>query len=189
MRELLWISPAEALAVVLATVGMYLAMLLFVRLLGPRVLSSMSSFDLVAAIAFGSIIGRATLGEIPVLAGGLVALTTLLVLQGLVGLVRQLRWGAMAVSSSPMLLMAGGEVIERHMRRCRVQPAELQSRLRLAGIRHPSEVAAVIFEPTGTLSVLRRGERIDPMLVSGVVGASMLPSELLGEPSAGARRE
>lgn len=188
MRELLWITPTEALAVVLATIGMYFAMLLFVRLLGPRVLSSMSSFDLVAAIAFGSIIGRASLGEIPVLPSGILALATLLALQGLLGLVRQLRWGALAVSSNPVLLMAGSDLIERHMRRCRVQPAELQSRLRLAGIRHPDEVAAVIFEPTGTLSVLRRGERIDPILISGVVGASMLAPDLLSEPSRGSGR-
>ncbi|MCM3659447.1 DUF421 domain-containing protein [Georgenia satyanarayanai] len=183
MRELLWISPIEALAVVLATVGMYLAMLLFVRILGPRVLSGLSSFDLVAVIAFGSIIGRASLGEIPRLAGGIVALTTLLVLQGLLGIVRRQRWGALAVTSDPILLMADGQVIERHMRRCHVQPGELQSRLRLAGIRHPSEVAAVIFEPTGAVSVLRRGERIDPMLMSGVVGASLLPPDLLSDPA------
>src|SRR5690625_3147837 len=154
MRELLWISPTEALAVALATIGMYLAMLVFVRLLGPRVLSGLSGFDLVAVIAFGSIIGRASLGETPRLAGGIVALATLLVMQGLVGLVRRLRWGALAVTSDPVLLMAGSRVIEEHMRRCHVQPGELQSRLRVAGVRHPSEVAAVIFEPTGAVSVL-----------------------------------
>lgn len=31
MRELLWISPTEALAVMLATIGMYVAMVVFVR--------------------------------------------------------------------------------------------------------------------------------------------------------------
>ncbi|WP_324651721.1 DUF421 domain-containing protein [Georgenia sp. H159] len=181
MRELLWISPTEALAVVLATIGMYLAMLIFVRVLGPRVLSGMSSFDLVAVIAFGSVIGRAALGETPRLAAGVVALATLLALQGVVGVVRRLRWGALAVASHPVLLMAGSQVIEQHMRRCHVQPGELQSRLRMAGIRHPGEVAAVIFEPTGAVSVLRRGERIDPMLMSGVVGASLLSPDVLGD--------
>jgi len=181
MRELLWITPTEALAVVLATTGMYLAMLVLVRVLGQRVLSGLSTFDLVAVIAFGSIIARASLGEVPRLAGGIVALVTLLALQGLVGIVRRLRWGALAVSSDPILLMAGERVIEQHLRRCHVQPAELQSRLRMAGIRHPHEVAAVVLEPTGAVSVLRRGERIDPMLLSGVVGASLLPPDLLSD--------
>src|SRR5690625_6480361 len=158
MRELLSISPTEALAVVLATIGMYLAMVVFVRLLGQRVLSGMSSFDLVAVIAFGSILGRAALGETPRFAAGVLALATLLTMQGLVGMIRRLGWGATAVTRRPVLLMAGDHVIDRHLRRCHVQPAELQSRLRQSGIRHRGEVAAVILEPSGTISVLRRGE-------------------------------
>lgn len=181
MRDLLWITPTEALAVVIATAGMYLGMVVLVRVLGQRVLSGMSSFDLVAVIAFGSIIGRAALGEIPVLAGGLVALATLLTVQGLVGVLRKRGWVQHAVVNAPVLLMAGPRIIEEHMRRCHVLPGELQSRLRQAGIRHYGEVVAVTFEPSGAISVLRRGERVDPLLLSGVVGASLVPEELLVE--------
>ena len=170
-----------ALAVVLATTGMYLAMVALVRLLGQRVLSGMSSFDLVAVIAFGSIIGRAALGRTPVLAGGLVALATLLTLQGVVGLLRRQGRLRTIISAPPVLLMAGPQVIQEHMRRCHVLPGELQSRLRLAGIRNYDEVATATFEPSGTISVVRRGERIDPMLLSGVVGASLVPEDLLLE--------
>lgn len=184
LGDLLWLSPIEALAVALATAGMYLALVLFVRLLGQRVLSGMGAFDLAAVIAFGSVIGRAALGETPVLGGGLVALATLILLQGTVGMLRHPRWGYRAVSVAPVLLMAGPLVIEEHMQRCHVLPQELQSRLRAAGIRHPREVAAVTFEPHGGISVLRRGERIDPLLLSGVVGASLVPAELLAQPEA-----
>lgn len=183
LTDLLWISPLEALAVAIATVGMYLCMLVLVRVLGQRVLSSMSSFDLVAVIAFGSIIGRAALGEIPVLAGGFVALTTLIAIQGVVGILRQRAGVQHVVVNPPVLLMAGPHVIEEHMRRCHVLPGELQSRLRLAGVRHFDEVVAVTFEPSGTISVLRRGERVDPMLLSGVVGAGQVPPEMLIAPS------
>ncbi|USQ79100.1 DUF421 domain-containing protein [Ornithinimicrobium faecis] len=182
LGDLLWLSPIEALAIVLATAGMYAALVVFVRLLGQRVLSGMSSFDLAAVIAFGSVIGRAALGESPVLGGGLVALATLIAMQGAVGLLRGPRWGNRAVSVPPVLLMAGPNLIEEHMQRCHVLPQELQSRLRAAGIRHPSEVAAVTFEPSGGISVLRRGEAIDPLLLSGVVGASLVPAELLAQP-------
>ena len=183
LGDLLWISPLEALAVALATAGMYLALVLLVRVLGQRVLSSMGAFDLAAVIAFGSVIGRAALGEAPVLGGGLVALATLILMQGTVGVLRNPRLGYRAVSVAPVLLMAGPRVLEEHMQRCHVLPQELQSRLRVAGIRHPSEVAAVTFEPHGGISVLRRGEQIDPLLLSGVVGASLVPAELLAVPN------
>lgn len=179
MNDLLWTTPLEALGVAIATAGMYLAMVVLVRALGQRVLSGMSSFDLVAVIAFGSIIGRAALGEVPVLGGGLVALGTLVVVQGLLGMLRQRGWFQHAVVNAPVLLMAGPRVIEEHMRRCHVLPGELQSRLRLAGVRHYDEVVAVTFEPSGAISVLRRGEPVDPWLLSGVVGAALVPESLL----------
>ena len=181
MHDLLLISPLEAVAVVLATSGMYLGMVALVRLLGQRVLSGMSSFDLIAVIAFGSIIGRAALGETPVLAGGLVALATLLTVQGLIGLLRRRGGLQKVVATPPVLLMAGSRVITENMRRCHVLPGELQSRLRMAGIRHYGEVATVTFEPSGVISVVRRGELVDPLLLSGVVGAGLVPEELLFE--------
>lgn len=179
MRELLWISPIEAVAVVIATTGMYLTLVLIVRVLGQRVLSGMSGFDFAAVVAFGSVLGRAALGETPRLAGGLVALITLVFLQGLAGQLRARKWGARAVTSRPVLLMAGSEVCADQLRRCHVQPSELQSKLRLAGVRHFDEVAAVVFETSGAVSVLKRGQVIDPRLLSGVVGGSLVPLDLL----------
>lgn len=180
--ELLTVSPLESLAVVLSTIGMYLAMVLLVRVLGPRMLSGMSGFDLAAVIAFGAVIGRSALGEFPAFSAGLIALATLIVLQGIVGTARRTRLGSMMIDNHPVLLMAGGRMLEDNMARCHVLPSELQSRLRLAGIRHLGEVAAAVFEPTGVTSVLRRGEPIDPQLLSGVVGAAEVPPELLAAP-------
>ncbi|MFW6597062.1 DUF421 domain-containing protein [Propionibacteriaceae bacterium Y2011] len=182
MADLLGITWLEALAVALGTAGVYLALLLIVRILGQRVLSGMSSFDLVAVIAFGSVLGRAALGESPRLAGGVVALLTLVVLQAITGQLRSYRFGARAISNRPVLLMAGEQVCEENLQRCHVHPSELQSRLRLAGVRNPGEVAAVVMEPSGAVSVLKRGEPIDPRLLSGVVGGADVPQELLGVP-------
>ncbi len=182
MLEQLWITPTEALVVLVSTTVMYAALVVLVRLLGQRILSSLSSFDLAAVIAFGSVIARAALGETPRLAAGLVALVTLVLLQGGVGLVRRRSWGARAVVARPYLLMAGGRVIGEHLDRCHVLPEELQSRLRLAGVRHPEEVTAVVFEPQGGMSVLKRGVPVDPMLLSGVVGASRVPDDLMSHP-------
>lgn len=181
--DLLTVSPLESLAVVLSTIGMYLAMLILVRLLGQRMLSGMSGFDLAALIAFGSVIGRSALGEFPAFSAGLIALATLVVLQGLVGVARKTRLGMVAIDNDPILLMAGDRMLEANMARSHVLPSEVQSRLRLAGVRHSREVAAVVLEPTGALSVLRRGEPVDPQLLSGVVGAAEVPADLLAAPS------
>ncbi|QOR71171.1 DUF421 domain-containing protein [Ruania alkalisoli] len=179
MDELLLITPTEALAVVAGTVGMYVAMVVLVKVLGQRMLATMSSYDLAAVVAFGAIIGRASLGEVPRLAAGVLALATLILLQAIAGMIRVTRSGNHAVAVPPVVLMAGSTVIEENMKRCHVVQHELASRLRQAGIRHRGEVAAVVFEPSGAISVLRRGDGIEPQLLEGVRGADLVPRELL----------
>ena len=176
MIELLGISWLEAAAVVVATSGMYIALVLLVRVLGQRVLSSMSSYDLAAVIAFGGVVARAALGDAPRLGGGLVALVTLVILQAISGVVRRSRRGMTLIGNRPVLIMAGPEILEPHMRHCHVTRAELNSRLRQAGISDPNQVGAVVFEPSGALSVIRAGQPIDPELFVGVVGAQHLHS-------------
>lgn len=179
MRDLLWLTPLEALAVVIATAGMYVALVILVRVLGQRMLSGLSSFDLAAVIAFGAILGRASLGHVPVLGGGLVALLTLVAMQGLAGMMRLIPVGREMVTTHPVLLMADGQVFHDQLRRAHVSPGELQSRLRIHGVHRYDDVAAALLEPNGMLSILRAGTPIDPRLLSGVIGASLVPEDLL----------
>lgn len=175
MWNSLTISPIDALVVMLASVAMYFTFLILIRMLGQRVLASMSSFDLAAVIALGAVAGRAILGYTPTLGAGVIGVGTLLALQALTGRLRQTRWGAALVSNRPMLLMAGDEVIRENLHRAHMVESELHSKLRLAGIRNPAEVACVILESTGSVSVLRRGELIDPALLSNVRGVERIP--------------
>lgn len=174
MAELLGITWFEGAAVALATVGMYVVLVVLVRVLGQRMLSGMSSYDLAAVIAFGGIIARAALGESPRLGGGIVALVTLVALQALSGVIRRSPFGARLVVNRPVLIMAGPEVIAKNMSRCHVTYPELYSRLRQSGVSHPDQVGAVVFEPSGMLSVVRAGQPVDPDLFGDVVGAERL---------------
>jgi uncharacterized membrane protein YcaP (DUF421 family) len=76
----LGVDGPGVLAVVLSAVGIYLAFLLMVRLLGQRVLSRLSTFDAVVAVMLGAVAGRAVLGDTPTLAAGVLALGTLFAL-------------------------------------------------------------------------------------------------------------
>lgn len=170
---------ADALRVVISAIALYTAVLLVIRVLGQRTLATMSSFDLAAIIALGAVIGRAILGYTPTLAAGLLGLVTLLALQSVTGQIRRLRRGAQLVNSRPVLLMAGEEMLQDNLARSHVVEEEVRAKLRLAGIRHPSEVACVVLESTGQISVLRRGQPIDPGLLDGVTGAERMPQDLL----------
>lgn len=178
----LGVDAPGALAVVASAVGIYLAFLLMVRVLGQRVLSRLSTFDAVVAVMLGAVAGRAVLGDTPTLAAGVLGLGTLFALEAAFG---QLRAGirvSALMNNQAVLLMAGGRVLEANLRRVHVVESELFGALREAGVRSPGEIACVVFEASGTISVLRRGTPLDPRLLAGVRDAHLVPEELLGDP-------
>ncbi|WP_405216975.1 DUF421 domain-containing protein [Agrococcus sp. Ld7] len=177
----LGIPPLAALAVVISTAGLYGTFLLLSRVLGQRVLARLSGFDLLVVIVFGAIIGRAILGHVPTFAAGLVAMATLLVLEGAIGMISRKGRLQALVHNRPVLLMAGSQLVATELRRCHVTVEEVHSQLRRAGIRSQEEVAAVILEPTGELSVVRRGVPMARSLLAGVRSAERMPEDLLAD--------
>ncbi|TYC99150.1 DUF421 domain-containing protein [Arthrobacter echini] len=173
---------ADALRVVVSTVGLYLLMLTLIRVMGQRTMARLSNFDLAAAVALGAVIGRAILGYTPTLVAGALGVITLLVLQAVTGQLRRFPKGLNAVSNRAYVLMAGERIVMANLRRTHVAEHEITARLRLAGIRSWSEVACVILELTGEISVLRRGMPIERGMLEDVVGAELVPAAFLADP-------
>ena len=84
----LGLSWTDAISVVLSAIGVYLAFLILIRIVGQRALAAMSSFDFAATIAVGAIMGRAVLGYTPTLGAGVLGMATLFALQSAFGRVR-----------------------------------------------------------------------------------------------------
>ncbi|MEP6464523.1 MAG: YetF domain-containing protein [Frankiaceae bacterium] len=168
----------QALSVVLSTIGIYLTFLLLLRLVGQRALANMSSFDFAAAIALGAVMGRVVLGYTPTLLAGVIGLGTLFALQGAVGLLRRNPRADALLSNRALLLMADGQLLQDNLRKAHIIENELRAKLRAAGIRRYDDVACVILERTGSISVLHRGETISPTLLADVRGRELLPASI-----------
>lgn len=176
----LGITPQHALAVVMSAVGIYITFLLFIRIFGQRVLTAMSTFDVVVTVMLGAVAGRVILGDPPSLVSGILGLATLFVLEAVFGQVRTHFRFHRVLNSPPRLLMAGSEVLDRNLRHAHITRTELDGALRRAGIRSYGEVACVLQESDGGVSVLRRGVPIDPQLLAGVRELELIPVELVG---------
>ncbi len=175
MSEQFRISLETALTVVVTTVLIYLAFILLVRLVGSRSLTSLASFDFAAVVALGAVIGRTILLADPTLMIGLVALTTLFAMQGLLGLLRQSRWVDRLIHRRPTMLVRNGALLTENMRGCHVVEDEIRQALRRAGARSLEEVECVVLERNGTVSVIRSGVPVEPWLIADVAGD--LPDE------------
>ncbi|WP_025778883.1 DUF421 domain-containing protein [Brevibacterium sp. VCM10] len=171
------LDGVDAVRVVVSCVVFYVGIILLLRIFGQRTLSNLSSFDLAPVIAIGAIIGRAILGDTPTLVAGVLALATMLVLQALSGYSRRFGMLAKVVYSPAVVLMAGSEILTDNLARTHVDHDELVAKLRSAGIRNFGEVACVILESTGQISVIRRGAPIDEEMLADAIGAHRVPRE------------
>jgi uncharacterized membrane protein YcaP (DUF421 family) len=145
---LLWVA--------LRTAAVYCLVLLGVRLSGKREVGQMTPFDLTLLLLLSNAVQNAMTGPDTSLMGGVVAATTLLVMNYFIAEVsggnRRFR---RLIQGSPSLLVHDGKVIEAHMAREHVSMDELERAIREHGVAHLSEVALGVLEVDGSISVLK----------------------------------
>lgn len=160
----------DALTIAATAVGLYVLFLGLVRVLGQRILSTMSSLDVIVVITMGAVLGRAILGVSTDLLGGAVAVVSLLVIQAVFSQLRRWPPTEHLVRTRPVVLVHDGWLLAENLRRTHLDEADLWARLRVSGVRSPDEVALMTMESTGQISLIRRGEPIDPRLLQGLRG-------------------
>jgi uncharacterized membrane protein YcaP (DUF421 family) len=152
----------EALSVALAAIGLYVSLLIALRLTGRRLVAPLSTNDVAAGIAVGAVFGRAVLGYTPTLPAGVIGLGTLSALH--VG-TRRVRRADALLGDGPLLLVRDGQVLPDALRRARLTEDDLRVALRRASLGSWSQVGAMVLERCGTISVLRSEQCLEDALV------------------------
>lgn len=151
----MWFDSWSDLGRVLVVAPLAYGALVFVlRVSGARTLSKLNAFDLVITVALGSTLATVLLSADVSLAEGVLALVLLVLLQLVVSRA-SLRWRRVErlVKSEPVLLYHSG-FLPTAMRRARVTEDEVRQAARSSGKASLGEVAAVVLETDGSLSVL-----------------------------------
>lgn len=175
-----WLTTTgeSVLMVLISTLGIYLALVLFTRIAGLRSFSKMSSVDFAVTVAVGSLLASTILMSDPPLIRSLVALAALFLLQYLFSLMRMRSERLKGVvDNMPILVMAGPEILYENLRRTRMTEDDLFSKLRKANVCRLEQVRAVIVETTGDVSVLHDdpdGPPLDVEILRGVRGSERL---------------
>ena len=166
------INAAEAGGVLLSTVIVYGGIIALTRLTGLRSFSKMSAADFAMTVAIGSTLASAILSPTPTVAVALVGLAGLYAMQwGLSRLRVFVKPLGTLLDNEPVLLMAGPEVLDANLRATGVTVEDLHGKLREANVFNFEQVIAVVFEPTGDISVLHVAEpsdRVDAAIFEGV---------------------
>lgn len=151
----------------------YLTLLVVLRTSGKRTLAKLNAFDLVVTVALGSTLATILLSKDVSWSEGATALAGLVLLQFLVATLASLfPRTRTVVTSRPTLLAADGQLLEKALRDQRVAPAEVRQALRTSGTADLADVAAVVLETDGSLSVIGRDRAGSRWALQDVDGVS-----------------
>lgn len=141
--------------VVLIGSAAYITLIVVLRISGKRTLAKLNAFDLVVTVAVGSTLATILLNSDVSFAEGVTALALLAVLQFLAATISsRFRLGRAFVTARPTLLVSQGRYLDEALRDQRVSVDQIRQAIRSTGQGDVSQVAAVVLESDGSLSVI-----------------------------------
>lgn len=142
-----------------STLAMYVTLLAAVRLAGRRTVAQLSAFDVIVTVALGTLLSSTVVTAEPSYAQSTTAIVTLLALQVTVAAVRRRSSRVQRLLEfEPEVVVRDGAVhLPTGLTSSQLSEGELRSRLRQQGVFDTSDLAVVVLEPSGRISVVRHG--------------------------------
>ncbi len=167
-----WSDIARILAVGAAA---YVTVVVILRLSGKRTLAKLNAFDWVVSVAFGSTLATILLSSDVSWTEGALAFVVLLVLQLVVSFLSS-RWSVFrkGITAEPVVLLEHGELRRDAMTRSRVAESEVMQAVRGSGGGDLANIAAVVLETNGKLSVITTDQYGNGSAMEDVGGAEGL---------------
>ena len=145
----------------LRTIGVYLGILILLRVAGKRTLGQLTTFDFVVVLLLSNVVQNAIIGNDQSLTGGLLGAGFLVLVNYAVVFFAFLNPRLDAdLRGREVTVVVDGKVDERALRRELLSPAELQAALRRQGYPDISQLREVRLEPDGSLSVTRADDAV-----------------------------
>ena len=142
---------------VVRAVFVFFLMLVITRAVGRRELSSMEPFDLILLVVMGDLIQQGVTQSDYSLTGSTIVIVTIAVLTvGTAYLSYRFRRLRPLLEGEPVVLVAGGRLIESNLRRQRMTVEELLAEARLQSIGGLEAVEYAVLETNGRVSFLKR---------------------------------
>jgi len=138
-----------------STFAVYLFIIIAIRIFGKKELAQLSVVDLVFILLISNAVQNAMVGPDSTLSGGLVAASTLfLVNYALKYLQYRFPKLGKVVQGDATMLVYQGKILESHMKKAKITDDELMEAVREHGVKSIKDVDLAIMEVDGSISVL-----------------------------------
>ncbi|MHA7156406.1 DUF421 domain-containing protein [Arthrobacter sp. TMN-50] len=133
----------------------YAALVVVLRASGKRTLGQLNAFDFIVTVALGSTLATILLSADVTFAQGFAALVLLASLQFVVAWLSA-RWPRVrsVVTARPVALVIDGQLQPAQLRNNRLTESEVLQAIRSTGSGSVADIAAVVLETNGTISVI-----------------------------------
>lgn len=149
----------EALSVIPRSLLALTVLFIITRLIGRKQVSELSLFDYVIGISIGNFAAETTMNFEGQFVNGIIAVVTFGVVAYLVSVITMksiiLR---RFLIGSPIVVIQDGKILERSMRKLRIDVNDLLEQIRNGGYFDLNQVAYAIMETNGKISILPKGE-------------------------------
>lgn len=139
---------------VIRAVVVYATLLAALRLFGKREIGQFTLYDLVLVLLVANAVQPAITGPDTSLAGGLVIIATLILLNFAIGRLDRFRIFHRLFQPPPTLIIQDGHYLTDRLRREGVDQAEVEMAIREHGLADVSNVRIGVLEPDGTISIV-----------------------------------
>ena len=144
---------------VLRAIALYIFVLLVMRMVGRRELSSLTPVDLVLLVVLGDAIQQGLTQDDYSVTGAIIVITTIALLQVLTSYITYLsRRAKRAIDGDPIVLVEDGKLIERNLRRQRLRAGDVAEEMRMQGIGNFTNVRWGILESNGNFSFIKNDD-------------------------------
>lgn len=139
----------------LRTAGVYILMLLVIRLMGKRTVGMFTAFDLLVALMLGEVVDEIIYGDVT-FSQGAVAIGVIALAKYLTSWLSYWDHGFDRIlEGKPTVIVQDGKLVRNGLRRERLSEQDVMSELRLNGIDDILEVKLAMIETDGEVSVLK----------------------------------
>jgi uncharacterized membrane protein YcaP (DUF421 family) len=143
------------LPIVISSASVYLFIILAIRLFGKREFAQLSIIDLVFVLLISNAVQNAMVGPDTTLTGGLVAASTLFVMNFILkALIYRFAFLQNFIIGHPILLIYKGEVNEENLRKAHISVNELIETIHEHGSSSVKDVDLAMMETDGNISVI-----------------------------------
>ncbi|HET7530971.1 MAG TPA: YetF domain-containing protein [Mycobacteriales bacterium] len=139
----------------------YLTAMVALRLGERRTLAEWTIIDFATAVAMGAIIGRTAIASRQSWVTGAVAVAVLVAIHRVVSILRMTK-ASKLIDHRVRVLVERGEIRHRELRRCGITENDLYAHLRQQGVFDVRGLRYVLYETTGTLTVVQEPEDDGP---------------------------